>query len=110
MGGRTRRAKLLVTAGAAALTLGVVVAVLLGRGDDLVGLERCADVPILASRLEGNLGARQNPDPVVMDVIRAYRDEHADIYGEFWIDRENRALERVHTSAPCIDQSLVNRL
>ena len=77
---------------AVALTLGVVAAVLVVRGDDQVGLERCEDVPTLASRLEGNLGARANPDPVVIDVLGTYGDEHAHVYGGLWIDRYSRAV------------------
>ena len=100
MGGRTRRARLLVAVVAATLALGVVAVVFVVQGDDPVGLERCEEVPTLESRLEGNLGARANPDPVVMDMLGAYSDEHADVYGGLWIDRYSRAVVVAFTDDP----------
>ena len=109
-----RRIRFLVVAAVGAVTVGVVGAMLILRDDptrdadtigsvsaqgvaqdaavDAVGLERCDKVPALVSRLEGNLGARQNPNPVVMELIGTYRDEHAETYGGRWIDRENGAV------------------
>ena len=114
IGGRMRRIRFLVVAAVGAVTVGVGGAILILRDDptrdadtigsvsaqgvaqdaavDAVGLERCDKVPALASRLEGNLGARQNPNPVVMELIGTYRDEHAETYGGRWIDRENGAV------------------
>ena len=65
-----------------------------------VPLERCRDVATLTPRLEGSLGGRQNPDPVVMDVIGAYRDEHPDTFGGIWIDREYRVVVAAFTDDP----------
>ena len=67
---------------------------------DVVGLERCEDVATFVSRLEESLGARQNPGPVVMDVVGAYRDEHLDTYGGRWIDRGNGVVMVAFTDAP----------
>ena len=64
------------------------------------GLERCEDVATVTPRLEGSLGARQNPDPAVMDVIGAYRDEHADTFGGTWIDRAHRVVVVAFTQDP----------
>jgi len=64
------------------------------------GLERCEDVAEVAPSLEGNLGARQNPDPAVMDVIGAYRDEHAATFGGTWIDRAYRVVVVAFTDDP----------
>lgn len=63
-------------------------------------LESCADVATVTPRLEGSLGGRQNPDPVVMDMIGAYRDEHADTFGGTWIDREYRVVVVAFTDDP----------
>ena len=67
---------------------------------DTVELDRCDDMATIASRLEGSLGARQNPDPIVMDVVGAYRDEHPDTYGGRWIDRENGVVVVAFTDNP----------
>lgn len=64
------------------------------------GLERCEDVAEVTPSLEGNLGARQNPDPAVMDVIGAYRDEHAVTFGGTWIDRAYRVVVVAFTNDP----------
>ncbi|MCY4623170.1 MAG: hypothetical protein OXD34_15305 [bacterium] len=98
---------MLVTVVAAVVTFGVVVTVLMVRDDDPVGLERCEDVPTLASRLEGSLGARENPHPVVMDLIGAYRDEHADTYGGRWIDRENGVVVVAFTDDPVVHREAI---
>ena len=67
---------------------------------DAMGLARCEDVAPVASGVEGSLGARSNPDPIVMDVVGAYRDEHADTYGGRWIDREKGVLVVAFTDEP----------
>jgi len=64
------------------------------------GLERCEDVAAVTPSLEGNLGARQNPDPAVMDLIGAYRDEHAGTFGGTWIDRAYRVVVVAFTDDP----------
>ena len=53
-----------------------------------VGLANCEDLAELGSALEGKLGARQNPDPIVRGVLATYAMEHPDIYGGLWIDRD----------------------
>ena len=65
-----------------------------------VRLERCADVASVTARSEGSLGARENPDPVVMDVIAAYRNEHPDTFGGTWIDRAHRVVVVAFTDDP----------
>ena len=64
------------------------------------GLESCEDVEMLTPGLMGALGARQNPDLAVMDVLNAYADEHADTFGGMWIDREYQALVLAFTDDP----------
>ena len=107
-----RRWVWLLSVGAAA---GLVVAVLVrssGTGDDVsvtegsnvsadpVGFARCDDIAMLGSRLEGSLGARQNPDSVVMDVLSAYRKEHPDTYAGTWIDRASGVVVLAFTDDP----------
>ena len=62
-------------------------------------LDRCEDVETVATDLEGSLGARQNP-VALMEVISAYRDEHADTYGGTWIDRDSRIVVVAFTDDP----------
>ena len=52
-----------------------------------VGLANCEDLPELGSQLEGKLGGRRNPDPIVLGVMATYAMEHPDTYGGRWIDR-----------------------
>ena len=66
----------------------------------LTQLESCEDVEILTSGLVGSLGARENPSPAVMDVLRAYWEEHADTFGGMWIDREYQVLVLAFTDDP----------
>ena len=54
-----------------------------------MGLTECGHVPELGSRLEGSLGGRQNPDPIVMGVLATYWMEHPDTYAGMWIDRDS---------------------
>lgn len=75
--------------------------------EDQAGLESCEDVEMLTSGLVGSLGARQNPDPAVMDVLRAYGDEHADTFGGMWIDREYQALVLAFTDDPGIHRERI---
>ncbi len=106
---------LLLSVGAAA---GLVVALLVrssGTGDDVsviegssvqnvsadpAGFVRCDDIAMLGSRLEGSLGARQNPDSVVMDVLSAYRKEHPETYAGTWIDRASGVVVLGFTDDP----------
>ncbi len=67
---------------------------------DAVGVARCDDIPMLGSRLEGSLGARQNPDPLVMDVLSTYRKEHPDTYAGTWIDRASGVVVLAFTDDP----------
>ena len=53
------------------------------------GLANCEDLPALGSRLEGKLGARQNPDHIVGGVLATYAMEHPDTFGGRWIDRDS---------------------
>ena len=53
------------------------------------GLAHCDDIPRLRSRLEGRLGARQNPDHIVEGVLLTYAMEHSDTFGGRWIDRDS---------------------
>ena len=52
------------------------------------GLADCGDLPELESRLDGSLGARQNPDHIVEGVLATYAMEHPDTFGGRWIDRD----------------------
>lgn len=69
-------------------------------GENPTGLERCRDVAELTPSVEGSLGARQNPDPGVMDVLLAYGDEHPDTFGGMWIDRTHRVIVMAFTDDP----------
>ena len=53
------------------------------------GLAHCDALPELGSALEGKLGGRQNPDPIVLGVMATYAMEHLDTYGGLWIDRDS---------------------
>ena len=63
-------------------------------------LDSCEDGEMLTSGLVGTLGARQNPDPAVVDVLSSYGDEHADTFGGMWIDRDYQALVLAFTDDP----------
>ena len=67
---------------------------------DPAGFVRCDDIAMLGSRLEGSLGARQNPDSVVMEVLSAYRKEHPDTYAGTWIDRASGVVVLAFTDDP----------
>ena len=53
------------------------------------GLANCEDLPELRSRLEGKLGGRQNPDPIIDGVLLTYGMEHPDTFAGRWIDRDS---------------------
>ncbi len=53
------------------------------------GLANCEDLPELRSQLEGKLGARQNPDPIIDGVLLTYGMEHPDTFAGRWIDRDS---------------------
>ena len=53
------------------------------------GLANCEDLPELRSQLEGKLGARQNPDPIINGVLLTYGMEHPDTFAGHWIDRDS---------------------
>lgn len=76
---------------------------------EVSGLERCEDVAMVTPGVEGNLGARQNPN-AVMEVIGAYRDEHSDTYGGRWIDRDYRLAVVAFTDDPDSHREAIGRM
>ena len=59
---------------------------------DAAGLVLCDDIAKLGSGLEGSLGVRRNPDPIVEGVLATYWREHPDTFGGRWIDRDKGVL------------------
>lgn len=52
------------------------------------GLARCAEVPVVTTDVVGTNVGGGNPDPIFDGVVLTYIEEHRDVYGGHWIDRE----------------------
>lgn len=51
------------------------------------GLQLCGDVPVVTTDVIGAAGTG-NLDPIFQGVVLTYVDEHRDVFGGWWIDRE----------------------